>query len=673
MLPQNLSLRQTGVVVATSAILRVADCLLQPRVGRKTTAAIRQALAILVEWLFPPDGRFGRKPACIVIAMAGVAAAAGLVWLKACCTTRLGQAAGRVFTQLQRAVFWPAAFPWFTRQERAKGVNELVHMQLLAVHGAALDLSVYNTTPENDEILYQWVGFERYVGKTSLVRAHDSGVPGPAQRFWEHWLHRARPFLKQSGLKKYRLFRRASIGDLGFLVSRAGPSLAISAAEALEIRMHRPGGNGRVQDQCEYRPSAGCGRSRPPRWLRGYKTWLVREGTFEGAVSRSSLRKHREVATRSAAWREQAGPAGGGAWDWRATFSVAYTTQQRMDTAATCRAGPTNIYSPGQWKLFAAWLGTPNQEVDWELLERHWHTSCGPARAWKKLDGCLPHWRRLVAQGKVDKELTKRNLPCTKGDWITVARASFVQPARETIACAIKHHPCWSDEEKIWTSYKTGVLIGKQSSFSDLQNCSKEAQEFDWSALEGTPTSTLRAAIKGTLVRRVECNWDVPRRTSEQEDTRLIAVAIGKWLRKCRVPDPISWRAAAASRLKRAGAWLRETAHWHRSAAQYAADTGKLSWGAQEIICPDDKCKQYRWIMPAHVYFLMLLHYVIVADTWWLTEWSTDEANQWCVLLLLHLVPERLCCYLGIRAWACFLPYCYCSLKPKCFISGART
>ena len=82
-------------------------------------------------------------------------------------------------------------------------------------------------------VLYQWLGPSRpsrYVGVASLQRASRPGMPGPALRWWEHLLHWSRRSLKGSQLKKHVLFRKASGSNMGFLISRAGPSTLMYAA-----------------------------------------------------------------------------------------------------------------------------------------------------------------------------------------------------------------------------------------------------------------------------------------------------------------------------------------------------------------------------------------------------------------------------------------------------------
>ena len=271
--------RVLGMHVGTAAVFLVADKLLCCRVGRRIEAALHVSLEALVAWLFPADKQFGRRADGALRALAGLLAANGLLLLKNRARTQQAHQVGRLLTAGQRAIFWQHSFPWIPLEERQRGVSELVHLQLLAVRAPDISLEHYGTQLADASVLYQWLGPSRYVGVAGVQRPSRPMTPGPAQRWWEHLLHRCRPNLKGASLKKYGLFRKADVSLQGFLVCRAGPSTMMNAGELLEVRCHRPPANTHPKSKLRHHNVA---RARPPRSCRGYTKHQVREGTFEG-------------------------------------------------------------------------------------------------------------------------------------------------------------------------------------------------------------------------------------------------------------------------------------------------------------------------------------------------------------------------------------------------------
>ena len=318
-------------------------------------------------WMFPPEHRVGRREEGAVVALAGLAAAnGGLAMLKARAHTQQAKQVGSLLTPKQRAVFWPASFG-LDFPSRQHAVAELLHLHLLAVDGIKLSVSNYGTCLQDACVLYQWFGPGRYVGIAGLQRASSPAIPGPAQRWWEHWLHWARPHLKGANLKKYCLLHRSAADGLGFLVSRAGPSLLMRAAESLEIRCHQPSANA-----CKPKKSLACHErscSRPPRSLRGYRTEHVREGTFESARA-AAFNSHVPQLEASAL-------VGMG-------FHAAHKHVLQVQLLKTETFGPLNIFSPRQRRLALYFLVSSREPLVWERLDKQWKSSCAAVQAVEK-------------------------------------------------------------------------------------------------------------------------------------------------------------------------------------------------------------------------------------------------------------------------------------------------
>ena len=171
----------------------VADQLLRRRLERRMIAGLHTAMEAMLGWLFPDTSRFGRTSEAGCTALAGLAAANGMLLLKQRARTQQAKQVGRLRTPAQRAIFWPTSFPLGAVDEKRRAVNELVHLQLIAIEGRHLCLDQYATSWPGGAALYQWFGLARYVGVARFLRDSRPSIPGPAQTWWEHWLHWARP------------------------------------------------------------------------------------------------------------------------------------------------------------------------------------------------------------------------------------------------------------------------------------------------------------------------------------------------------------------------------------------------------------------------------------------------------------------------------------------------
>ena len=69
----------------------------------------------------------------------------------------------------------------------------------------------------------------------------------------------------------------------------------------------------------------------------------------------------------------------------------------------------------------------------------------------------------------------------------------------------------------------------------------------------------------------------------------------------------------------------------------------------------------------------MVAFFVRVSSAWCAVDMSVEEAQAWCVALLTAFVPARLRRQFGVVPGRWFLPYCYNSMKPKCFSNGRRS
>ena len=171
----------------------------------------------------------------------------------------------------------------------------------------------------------------------------------------------------------------------------------------------------------------------------------------------------------------------------------------------------------------------------------------------------------------------------------------------------------------------------------------------------------------------MEHNWQFLIRTQRHEDVEVVKKCVRRWAQQlCWPYGTRSFSDCAASVLRRSRAWNRTHDAWDNGKADCDRLTAPLHRTKAEILCPDDKQKQFKWRVPLCVYFLMLAWFVVVSPTWCDAGLTLEEANSWCVTLLVNFVPAPLQRLLGISPQGWFLPYYYGSFKDKCFSGGRR-
>ena len=511
--------RVLGMHVGTAAVFLVADKLLCCRVGRRIEAALHVSLEALVAWLFPADKQFGRRADGALRALAGLLAANGLLLLKNRARTQQAHQVGRLLTAGQRAIFCQHSFPWIPLEERQRGVSELVHLQLLAVRAPDISLEHYGTQLADASVLYQWLGPSRYVGVAGVQRPSRPMTPGPAQRWWEHLLHRCRPNLKGASLKKYGLFRKADVSLQGFLVCRAGPSTMMNAGELLEVRCHRPPANTHPKSKLRHHNVA---RARPPRSCRGYTKHQVREGTFEGIFGSRQFDIALGRAKKAQAFHSNQRQRQDPVQSLRMNFKTAYRHVQQVRRAQNNLAGPLNVYCRTHWRLALLCFSTPGSELCWATMDKHWRSSCAALLLWKKAGFWLNYRRRLLVQQRIDFLLRERGLPTTQGVTVKVPNKAFIPAIRQAVDLAVQRHPGLDSFLQHYVRRQSRLVVGKQRCFSDLQNCSARAVDFQWSKVADCSDDFLVAAITGTAAERVEHNWQFPIRTQRHEDVEVV-------------------------------------------------------------------------------------------------------------------------------------------------------
>lgn len=87
---------------------------------------------------------------------------------------------------------------------------------------------------------------------------------------------------------------------------------------------------------------------------------------------------------------------------------------------------------------------------------------------------------------------------------------------------------------------------------------------------------------------------------------------------------------------------------------------------------PDDKNKKWAWAINPSTYVLLLYTFVLLSTSWALTSFSVDFANSWLVSMIGRILGQQLARRLGVDHRSSFLPYCYVTLKSKCWQGPVR-
>ena len=112
--------------------------------------------------------------------------------------------------------------------------------------------------------------------------------------------------------------------------------------------------------------------------------------------------------------------------------------------------------------------------------------------------------RRAIFQQKVDSLLHSRRLPSTRGATIKVPRPCFVPAVKKAIRTAVSQHPHWDPLLRQHVLQSTRIVLGKEITFADKQNCGARSQDFDWDLLRSVTT----APWLMLYVDRVAAEWN---------------------------------------------------------------------------------------------------------------------------------------------------------------------
>lgn len=467
----------------------------------------------------------------------------------------------------------------------------------------------------------------------------------------------------------YRLFKKTAPDQLGFLITRCGPATLMFAAEQLEIRCHNPPAN---STQTKKVKCNHAGRARPPRSCRDYTAHCVREGAFQGQIAGSQLQAAKFRVIRAQLFNLHHARQQDDVRALQLSFTSAYRLTQLQWFATTGLCGPLNICSRRHWRLALLFLSTPGGALHWRSVDKQWRYPCAALLLWRRARAWLGHRRRLAVQQQVYNVLHSRSLPPTKSLTILLPRRCFLPAAKSAVHTAVLQHPHWNPSLQQYVLRSTRVVIGREPTFADKQNCGTESQTVDWTTLAECDDNALAEAISGKGGIRVECNWKMPVRPNKQSDVAALTRSMFGWAKQFAWPGTAKKICGqAVSHLRSTHAWKQSRQSWDSQKSDYMNAVSKFHRAKHEIICPDDKVKQYKWRLPLQSYFLMMAWFVCVSDTWKVSVLTAEEANAWRTLVLLTFAPRALHKQFGLSRGKWFLPCCYSSLKTNAIKEAA--
>ena len=534
-------------------------------------------------------------------------------------------------------------------------VDSLLGLQLAAVF-PDLDLQgLFGVDPKECAGLYTWFSQRGYyVGIAHAQRPSKLGSCGIACRWLEHVALTLRSHCRDSHRLRYKLMRGLLPQDFFFLVCRVSDWKRIAAMEQLEIRSRRPNANVHAQ-----RPSGDltCNkqRSRPPKLIRE-RAGSSNCGPFDAFDHAWCAPGVPHVDSPRLVHVLGPGPP---------SFDALYKAHVQRRYLFHGLIGALDIYAPEHRRLLITWCGTKAAVVDWACLEKKWNTGCGPAALSRALPDLLGKGRKALATRRINAALQARRLPCVRGLTCHYPRLSMLHVFRCLIRRMILEHGLsWNQDEKAWVCSRVRLVPGRLAKMRDAWNVPKVSKDptvtLPNSSSEPCPPSRLR------LIEKV---WDVPRRPSANEDKKQAkkhACDICSALKLDLAPFVLDRHVDTL--LQTDCTYQKEQGLFMATAHEYDRYTCDMVFdSSEEVLVPDDKNKKYMWILPFTCYIWFLSYFANIAIKWRLTRLTCEQADSWCWSVLDCLLNDRLKAFLGFGRYARVLPYCYGTIKSKCF------
>lgn len=590
----------------------------------------------MIDWIFPPTYKSYRSCPSIEVCLAALVAARSYIWLRTHCWTAQAKRVLNLFDPDVRCCLQNGP-----RQQRAPW-SKLFALQALLISGSS-----------NVSCVYQWWSVNwRYTGFGQSLRKSFSQQGGLSRRLLEHLYCTIKNPSADGHKLRYRLARHTQPGSMFFLIVSSGPEIQMRAKEWLDIRVSKPRSNG------FHPPSLRChvsNRCRPPKEVRKAVPSSVPREQCQDLSHRIFRNVCRKLSQRILPCRDQLAMLFDG---WRQQFDFYYIFLQKKLLVEQHFYGPLWIFDPHLPSLFMLYLTKKKCSFRWASAEQF--DSLAPVRFALMVDRFASPYRRKKARSFLEPWLLARGFPSFERH---VIRMPSIDLCRYSLCCfaAMVRALNISPLEKAWARSRVSARLCKPRYFSDTWDHVKLAKSTSFSKQFSPPS-----LCEGPMF-LVKKNWRIPVRTSPEVELELCHHSASDVCKGVfgRPPSTFSSCTIPAALKKK---WQVERA----TSTDYEDFVADFS-AAEVSFVPDDKNKKWAWAINPATYQLLLCTFACLSSSWALTSLPEDVANRWLVSMLGRILGTVLSKRLGVMPGIFLLPYCYITLKSKCWQGPVRT
>ena len=588
---------------------------------------------VLIAWFFPETRKSHRTCGTLEVLLAVALGAKGLLWLRARHWTSTAADVTRLLSQSERDAL---LYGCCKDSSKVAALQAVVDRQRLLIRGVAGVCAVYQW----------WSPSWRYTGFGKTVRESLPLQGGLSHRLLEHLYGTLRPDSAEAYKVRYRLARRTWPTGSFFLLATHGPEAMMRATEYIDIVTHRPISNGAPRIA---KPGRCRARSRPPRTQRSRRRdvgddrpkqlLLSHEVRFQ-RKSEASQRGHQPFSP------------------WTTTFAQVYVHEQKKWLAKDGSVGPLWLYASNQRTLFMSYIARKNSPFDWEKAEAV--DPLAPVKYALLLRCFRSHYRRVTARQALDPWLHARGFPSSTMQTICVSHKDLVSSTHLFLKDCLWDTGCPLPVRR-WLASRFRIIVTRPTCFKDDWNHASTAKRGHLPDRIAVPS-----VCEGPMS-QIKKNWQVPKRCSPYQEMNACQDAVFAALRNKHVPLRHS-RYSFKPRFHTQRRWQSEK----DTMVQYLDYTKDLHIPLAFTAAPDDKNKKWAWTMPSCTYVNLMAAFALSCTSWYLMAADAADTNRWLCGFLVRVLGSGLAARLGVNCKAWLLPFCYVTVKSKCWQGAVR-